>query len=335
MAHSIDDTLARLQDAMNAHRKAMEHGPSARPSSTELALPEDRRAQLVLRLLVGVEARAGIEVSQPSAEKLLRLLAGKDIAELDAWVSRMEALPASDPEWLSLIESLTVHETYVMRDPSQLGLFAAQLPDLIAAAEAAKFYRLRFWSAGCATGEEAYSIAALAFDALIAAGKASATETGTTLLPPWRVEVTGSDISRRALTKARAGVYDTGPLSSFRAESAVVLRHFPSVSDTGTGARRSASRVASPDLKAAVHFEHLNIVNDQIGVPAFDAVFCRNVLIYFSARARRRALERLTGAVRGGGYLVLGPTDALIDAGAFETVWAPDAVIYRRRTADA
>ncbi len=63
----------------------------------------------------------------------------------------------------------------------------------------------------------------------------------------------------------------------------------------------------------------------------FDAVFCRNVLIYFSGRARRIALEKLTRAVRPGGYLVLGPTDTLSDTALFDAVWGQDAVIYRRR----
>ncbi len=328
----MEDTLAKLQDAMNAHREALSRAPTMRPSAT-LTLPEDRRARLVLRLLAGVEKRAGIEISQPSAEKLLRMLARKRIAELDAWISRLETLPASDPEWLSLFEALTVHETYVMRDPSQLELFAAQLPSLIAAAEAAKSYRLRFWSVGCATGEEAYSIAALALDTLVATGLALTSEAGTKRFPRWRIEVVGSDISRSALKKARDGIYDTGPLSSFRDESAVLLRHFPQLSNTGT--HPSASRVASSNLKAAVRFEHFNIVDDPAPAQPFDAVFCRNVLIYFSTRARQRAQESLARAVRRGGYLVLGPTDTLIDADAFETLWAPDAVIYRRRLGNA
>ncbi len=332
MAHPIETTLALLQDAMAAHRKTLARGPSV-PSATELKLPVDRRAQLVLRLLVGVEMRAGIEVSQPTAEKLLRVLASIDMVDLAAWVSRLDALPASDPEWLSLIESLTVHETYVMRDPSQLEFFAAQLPALIAEATAAKSYLLRFWSVGCATGEEAYSIAALALDALVATGNAIATATGTSIRPPWQIEVVGSDISRLVLTQARAGVYETGPLSSFRDESAPLLHHFPSASIAGSSG--ALARVASADLKAAVRFEHFNIVDDPMPRLPFDAVFCRNVLIYFSARGRQRAQERLRGAVRTGGYLLLGPTDTLIDAEAFEALWAPGAVIYRRGKDDA
>ncbi len=132
-----------------------------------------------------------------------------------------------------------MHETYIMRDPSQLAFFAALLPDMIARA-AAHSHLLRFWSVGCASGEEAYSIAALALDALAKAGKAEVTEEGISLLSPWRLEVVGADISRRALARAQAGVYETGPLSSFRTEAAALLHHFPPLAAAGKNAPQCA-----------------------------------------------------------------------------------------------
>jgi chemotaxis protein methyltransferase CheR len=328
LAHPIDNTLALLRDVMSEHRRALAGGLPAQ-ASPRVALPPDRRGKLIHRLLVGVERRAGIEVSQPAAEKLLRVFASIDVAELETWISKLESLPTSSPEWSSLIESLTVHETYVMRDPSQLELFAAQLPPLIAEAAATRNHTLRFWSLGCATGEEAYSIAALVFEAMVIAGQAKKTDMGTDLLPPWKVEVVGSDISRRVLAQARVGIYDTGPLSSFRDESTVLLPYFPPVPNVSLGGR--AARAVRPELKNAVRFEYFNIVDDPVPPQPFDAVFCRNVLIYFSARARQLAQERLRGAVRAGGFLLFGPTDTLIANEGFDTLWASDAVIYRQR----
>lgn len=328
MAHPIDTTLALLQDVMTAHREALSRGPSGAP--TVVSLPKDKRADLVLRLLAGIESRAGIEVSQPAAEKLLRGLSAIDSADLEAWVTKLEGLPSSHPEWLALIEGLTVHETYVMRDPAQLQHFSAQLPALIATAEPSR--SLRFWSVGCASGEEAYSIAALTFDVMLELGHAVATETGIDLIPPWRLEILGSDVSRKVLDQARSGIYETGPLSSFRAESAVLLRHFPAAPKSVAPASRA--RVAAPYLKNVAHFSHFNLMDGVAPLAAFDAVFCRNVLIYFSRRARRAALDILTRAVRPGGYLILGPTDSLADSGAFEAIWGEDAVFYRRRLGD-
>ena len=245
------------------------------------------------------------------------------LGEFEAAVARLESLPASDPEWLALIESLTVHETYIMRDAPQLAFFAKLLPDMIA--RAAKGSRLlRFWSVGCASGEEAYSIAALALDALAKAGKAAVTEDGIKLLPPWRLEIIGADISSRALARAEAGIYETGPLSSFRTEAAALLHHFPPLAANGRSA--SPMRAATPALKRVVRFSQFNVVADAAPPEPFDAVFCRNVFIYFSERARREAQQKLAGTVRPGGLLLLGPTDTLSDVTAFETLWAPGAL---------
>ncbi len=169
MAHPIDTTLALLHDVMTAHRQALTRGPESNAPAA-ISLPRSKRADLVLRLLAGVEKRVGIEVAQAPAEKLLRGLSAVDTGEIESWVSELEILPTTHPQWLALIESLTVHETYVMRDPAQLEHFAAQLPGLIAEAETS--HHLRFWSVGCATGEEAYSIAALVYDAMLEAGHA-------------------------------------------------------------------------------------------------------------------------------------------------------------------
>ncbi|MEW6435575.1 MAG: CheR family methyltransferase [Pseudomonadota bacterium] len=330
MARPIENTLAILQDVMAAHRDALAREPQARPPF-RFAAQQDRRHELVLRLLAGVEQRAGIDVSQPTAEKLLRLLAPISLGEIEADVARLESLPPDDPDWQALIESLTVHETYIMRDPSQFALFATLLPEMIAQA-AARSHLLRFWSVGCASGEEAYSIAALALDALAKAGKAEATDKGISLRSPWRLEVAGADISRRALTRAEAGVYETGPLSSFRAEAAALLHHFPPLGTADESA--PARRAAAPWLKRVVRFSQFNIIDGALPAEPFDAVFCRNVFIYFSERARRHAQERLARTLRPGGLLLLGPTDTLSDAGAFETLWGPDAVAYRRRGRD-
>jgi chemotaxis protein methyltransferase CheR len=330
MARSIEKTLAMLQDAMAVHRDALAREPETRPPF-QFPTPHDRRHELVSRLLAGTEKRAGIEVSQSTAEKLLRIFAPVSMSDLEAHVARLEALPASDPEWLSLFESLTVHETYIMRDPLQLEFFAALLPGMIEEA-AAGSHLLRFWSVGCATGEEAYSIAALALDALVNAGHAVATDDGIYVPPPWRLEVIGSDISRRAVARARQGFYETGPLSSFRAEAASLLHHFPPVARTSKNG--PVLRAPSATLKSVVRFDYFNMMDGDLPAQPFDAVFCRNVFIYFSERARRYAQERLTQAVRPGGLLLLGPTDALIRAGAYETLWAPGAVIYRRSAGD-
>jgi chemotaxis protein methyltransferase CheR len=329
MSHLIENTLAILRDVMNAHRSALSGEPASPPAPT-LPAASEPRTDLIIRLLAAVEERCGLDINPLRADKLLRVLTPIATTDLARYVERLSRLPADDPEWQTLIENLTVHETYVMRDPEQLVFFAELLPGLIARA-ASGSRRLRFWSAGCSSGEETYTIAALALKAMLAAGHAVERDDHITLEPPWHIEVLGSDISRRAVERAQAGRYETGPLSSFRGELADMLRFFPVVPVKG---KPAAMRSVHECLRAAVRFDLFNLVADAPPPEPFDAVFCRNVLVHFSARARGLAHQRMAGAVRPGGYLLLGPTDSLGRSGEFEAMWAPGAVIQRRRIAN-
>lgn len=328
----MDRTLAILQDIMSAHRDALAGTPEAAPPAAAADPRLQGPLRPILRLVGAIEQRCGIDVSSQGIDKLVRRLDAMPATDIDSWVSRLETLPWADERWLALIEAVTVHETYVMRDRSQLDLFASMLPGVIAEAQAAGNHALRFWSAGCSTGEEAYSIAAIALDGLVQAGHATATPSGTSLHPPWRLEVVGSDISRAALDRARAGIYDVGPLSSFRDGGAPPSRYFPRA--PGSAGRRG-SRTVHPDLRSAVRFVHGNLVAADAWTPPCDAVFCRNVLMYFSEDGRRRALDSLSRAVRPGGCLVLGPTDSPIQTDPFDALWGNDAMIYRRRPGHA
>jgi chemotaxis protein methyltransferase CheR len=327
VTHPIEKTLALLHDAMAAHHDALKPRPVV-PASVPLGPPGDRRTALVLRLLQGVEHYAGMEIGPAVAEKLAHLLQPLGLADLDLLVARFGQLPAEDPEWQGLVESLTVHETYFMRNPAQMVLVAAHLPVLIAAAAAARRYRLRLWSVGCSTGEEAYSLAVLALEALVAAGHAVETPQGIALQAPWQLDVIGADLSQAALDQAQAGLYSTGPLSAFRNLRPDLLRFFP------RGPAPQTRRVRD-DVRAAVRFERFNLVRDPVPAAGFDLVSCRNVLIYLSAAGRFKARETLRRAVRRGGYLLLGATDALHGAADFETLWGEDAIIYRSRGSDA
>jgi chemotaxis protein methyltransferase CheR len=205
VTHPIERTLAILKDVMSAHAAALEGKPEAR-NAPSLPMPSDRRSALALRLMQGVERHAGLEFGPALIEKLLTLIAPMSIGVLEAWVMELEQRPPEAVEWQALSESLTVHETYFLRDQPQLSFLASHLPALIAEAEASGRRSLRLWSAGCATGEEAYSLAMLALDALVAAGKAVERVDAIEPNPPWRVEVIGCDLSAAVLDQARAGI---------------------------------------------------------------------------------------------------------------------------------
>ena len=179
--------------------------------------------------------------------------------------------------------------------PRSSNSLPAQLPGLIAEAAAAKSHVLRFWSVGCATGEEAYSIAALALDAMIAAGNAIKTQTGTDLLPPWRIEVVGSDISRTVLKQARAGIYETGPLSSFRAESSVFAAPFSPAAERQPARPRRTRRIRrSQNRRAFRAFQHH-------GRSDSDAAFRRRILSQRPYLLQRPSPPGGAGKTRPGG----------------------------------
>lgn len=322
--HPIDRTLAILKDVMSAHSAALAGKPeSLAPAAPKKIAdgPQERRSALAVRLMQGVERHAGLQFATALAEKLVTLVAPMSLGALDTWVLELEQLPPAAPEWRLLCESLTVHETYFLRDRPQLSLLASRLPEMIAEAEDRKF--LRCWSVGCATGEEAYSAAMLGLDALVSAGKAVELVERIQPAPPWRIEVLGSDLSELALRHAEAGRYGTGPLSSFRDLPPAYLRYFPRLPG-------HAGRQVRQDLRAAVRFEAFNLAQDSLPADGFDVVLCRNVLIYLTDWARRRAVELLCRAVRPGGYLMLGATDSLEEVAGFETIWGADAVMHRR-----
>jgi anti-anti-sigma regulatory factor len=161
------------------------------------------------------------------------------------------------------------------------------------------------WSAGCATGEEAYTLALLL----------------SRNLPGRRVRVLGTDISREALEVARAGTYPERAL----APVPEALRRW-GFEPSGPGAWRVADHVSR-----LVAFEQRNLA--EAPYPrGFDLIWCRNVLIYFSPEARAQAVRRLADSLDDGGFLFVGYAESLRDVPNLERVRTPDAVLYRKRS---
>ena len=184
----------------------------------------------------------------------------------------------SDPAWAALLDAVTVQETRLFRAASQLAAIADRLPTLVRGDRP-----LRILSAGCATGEEAWSLAVLAAEAGLPA------------------EVTGLDLCRPALRVAEAGRYGPGPPDP--------LREVPDA--WGSRFDRADGTVAArlPD-DVAVRFRRANLLDPPDDLPAFHVALCRNVLIYLLPEARDAVLRGLLAHLAPGGILVLGATDS-------------------------
>jgi len=331
----MEEILRDLQLAMAAHRTALaEIPPSPTAAAAVRPVEVDRRQAVMHQLARDIERVSGIEITGTTQAKLGRVLTSVDLVELAAWANRLHRLPGDDGEWLSLIESLTVHETFFHRDRSQLELLALILPEIIAAAARDGRYSLRLWSAGCATGEEAYTLAILALQALRDAGFADqAGDGGIICRPPWRVDVLGSDISRLVLAQAKAAVYPTEGLSAFRDLPSKLQRCFPVLPKTGE-VGETERRGVLPSVRRHVRFRQFNLLSSAPPDIGFDVVLCRNVLIYLTTPARIAVHAMVKQALRPGGYLLLGPTDSLAEPAAYEVRWGAGAVAYALKIRD-
>jgi chemotaxis protein methyltransferase CheR len=208
------------------------------------------------------------------------------------------------------LDLITVNETYFFREDYQIRAFTHELVPMIVRAGGAKS-RLSIWSAGCATGEEVYSIAIAAREAGIADQR--------------EVRIFGTDISRRCVVAARKGIY--GP-SAFRVTPLDIKRRYFH--------ERSDGSHVSEALRALCQFGHLNLLDSSRAavVGRVDIIFCRNVLIYFDESARRRVIEIFYERLLPGGFLLLGHSESLLNVTtAFELVHLRDDLVYRKPAA--
>lgn len=203
--------------------------------------------------------------------------------------------PRREEELNTLAEILTTNETYFFREDYQLQALTEEiLPEIIAARKNEPYSsadkNLRIWSAGCSSGEEAYTLAILTHDHLA--------------LKRWAVEIFASDISNRVLTLARKGVYRE---SAFRATQEVYRRAYFETAEEGFRIR--------DEIRQLVTFGHLNLLDEERikMVQPQDLIMCRNVIIYFDRESRRRVIKSFFDRLRPGGFLLLGHSESLMN----------------------
>jgi chemotaxis protein methyltransferase CheR len=215
------------------------------------------------------------------------------------------ASPQREREWDELGSILANNETYFFRERAQLDVLAADVVDEALQTNG----RLRIWSSGCSTGEEPYTIAMVLLD-----GKR---------INPSAVTIRASDVSPAALERAKAGFYRE---LAFRATSSEMVRKHFTPFESGF--------VVSDEVKRMVVFFRMNLVDAAAfaGFGVHDAIFCRNVLIYFDNPTRKRVVEAFAGSLRPGGFLFLGHAESIVRlTDLYEPVLTSKAIYYRRR----
>lgn len=261
-----------------------------------------------------VARHTGLRLSPGKAQEVSRKIApcwppSHSGAEL------VDDLERSPERLQQVVERLTVGESYFYRNrPHFEALRSRVIPALVRDARARR--SLSFWSAGCATGEEPYSLATLLHQHF-------------GVLHRWSVTIRGSDLNRRFLARAREAVYPSWSLRGL--EPWLVERYFTRLDDDSFALR--------PVIRSRVTMTEHNLMAetplDNAPAAGFDLILCRNVLIYFDRPDSDRVIQRLIAALRPGGFLFVGHADSFEALGALEAIYECGTFYYRKPKAPA
>jgi chemotaxis protein methyltransferase CheR len=244
------------------------------------------------RILAGLlEARTGQQLTMSRRWRietaLAALLRERGIPTLDELITIL--VMGREPSLATqVVEALLNNETYFFRDRAPFDLLArAALPKLVQRRQSTK--RLRIWSAGCSTGQEAYSLAILfAEEPQRWAG--------------WTIDILGSDVSESAVRRARDGIY-----TQFEVQRGLginqMIRWFEECDD--------GWRAVEP-LRRMVRFQVQNLLEPPPHPGQFDIVLCRNVLLYLNAERRGQVFDRIAGAMEPDGSMMMGAGETVI-----------------------
>jgi chemotaxis protein methyltransferase CheR len=261
-----------------------------------------------------VRERFGIFFDDAHRESLRSRLVGRlshlDLISFEEYYQYLRFGPERTEEHRHMISLLTNNETYFYREKPQLDVFGQMVLKKLRERKALAGQRqLRVLSAGCSTGEEAYTLAMIVYDS----GQ---------FFWNWEISVSGLDVDHMALEKARSGVYFH---NSFRSmDPATKERHFlPS----GKG---SAVKDA---IRKLVSFRRGNLLEVETyqDLGPLDVIFCRNVLIYFTDPSIRKVISNFHDVLAPGGFLLLGHAESLSRiTDVFQPIRFPGTMIYQK-----
>jgi len=230
---------------------------------------------------------------------------------IDEYIKFLKIMDRSGREFQELMNLLTVNETYFFREFSQLQVFAEScLPEVMARKQSEGKRSLKIFSAGCSTGEEAYTLAIILREMIED-------------FKHWDVLVKAADIDENVLANARKGLYDQ---RSVKDVPAAYLRDYFSKPGPGKYA-------VNQDVKDLVVFEHLNLMDRRALrlEENYDFVFCRNVLIYFDDISRKQVVDKFYTILNQGGFIFLGHAESLSRIStAFKIRRMDEHIVYQK-----
>lgn len=242
------------------------------------------------RFRTEVARHSGIHLSDAKRElvysRLVRRLRALDLRGFDEYASVIER---DSDELTHFVNALTTNLTSFFRESHHFDtLRETLLPHLLEARRAER--RIRIWSAGCSTGEEPYSLAMTLLESM-------------PRIHEWDVKILAVDIDSNVVETAATGVYDAARVADL--PPARRERWFEGLGD---------GRVrVKPDVRALVHFNQLNLMREWPFKGPFDAIFCRNVVIYFERETQKRLFDRILDKLADDGLLFIGHSESLFN----------------------
>jgi chemotaxis protein methyltransferase CheR len=278
---------------------------------------EDMSTRDYTRLCDLIYAQAGIRLGSDKKTmlevRIKRRLKVLDLSSYDQYCDYLFGHQGLKEELVPLIDVVTTNKTDFFREPGHFNFLVEKaLPELTSRDGGGR--PLLIWSAGCSTGEEPYTLAMVL------------SEYGLTH-PGFRFRILATDISTSVLAKAEMGVYSSDVVSPVPA--ALKRKYLMGSREPGS----SRVRVV-PELRRLVEFRRLNFMDDNYGISErADAIFCRNVIIYFDRQTQEKVLRKLSRHLVPRGYMFVGHAETLHD---MDLPLAPVApALYRRIDAGA
>ena len=237
------------------------------------------------------------------SSRLNRLMRESQIESLQALVDSL-ARPASSALRTKVVEAMTTNETLWFRDTYPFEVLRQLIFEEY---KKERKQSLRIWSAACSSGQEPYSISMIADEYAMQN-------------PGFKVDIIATDISQSILTDAKEAKYDALALARGLSEERK-RRYFSAIGNQWQ---------VNAKIRARVNFRENNLLQSYAPLGKFDVIFCRNVLIYFSAESKSDILNRMAQSLNPRGFLMLGASESIAQyCDAFEMVRASTGVVYR------
>jgi chemotaxis protein methyltransferase CheR len=258
--------------------------PAAPAPADGLSQADFERVRALIHRHAGIALGPGKKAMVHS--RLSRRLRALGRADFGGYLDDLERGGSAQPEWQAFVNALTTNLTAFFREAHHFPLLAQHLRRRAAQGP------LQLWCCAASSGEEPYSIAMTVLDAFEPQARPQAS-------------ILATDIDTAVLERAREGVYPIDAVA--RLDPSLLRRHFL----RGSGARQGLVRVR-PELASMISFRPLNLLAPRWPMPTrFDAIFCRNVMIYFDPSTQRRVLQRLAQSLKPDGLLFAGHAENL------------------------